>query len=272
MVNKKKGVGTERRSDIYRNRQGLVKIHSTGMGFMLVKKEVIKKTRDLGVALFDVRGQIGEDIWFCTQVQTAGYPIWLDTDVVIGHLGERELVVGETYDNYYNKNVLGLVEEATDIDGWMDHKELIYLSEMASYSKFTIEIGSYKGRSSVVLSNSDKLVCIDDWEKEEIFEEFKRNIKPNTEYLKGHSDDMVDKFKDGCADLIFIDGGHTYNQVKKDLNNYWNKLKVGGKMCLHDYIYPKFGVKEAVDEFVKENPFCLGRQIKDTSIYELVKF
>ena len=35
--------------------------------------------------------------------------------------------------------------------------------------------------------------------------------------------------------FLFIDAGHTYNQVKSDLLNYKDKVKEGGLICGHDY-------------------------------------
>ncbi len=35
-------------------------------------------------------------------------------------------------------------------------------------------------------------------------------------------------------DLIFVDGDHSYDAVKKDVEDWWPKLAAGGKMLLHD--------------------------------------
>lgn len=35
-------------------------------------------------------------------------------------------------------------------------------------------------------------------------------------------------------DAVFIDGNHSYEYVKKDLENYWPKVKPGGIVALHD--------------------------------------
>lgn len=54
-------------------------------------------------------------------------------------------------------------------------------------------------------------------------------------------------------DFIYIDGCHDYEFVKKDIECWWQKLKIGGVMAGHDYSgmgYP--GVRKAVDEFFKD--------------------
>ena len=38
----------------------------------------------------------------------------------------------------------------------------------------------------------------------------------------------------GEFDAVFIDGNHSYEYVKKDLENYWPKVKPGGIVALHD--------------------------------------
>ena len=58
-------------------------------------------------------------------------------------------------------------------------------------------------------------------------------------------------------DIIYIDGDHSYNGVKKDLSASFEKVKNGGYIMGHDYEMNmnkanntyNFGVKEAVDEF-----------------------
>ena len=39
---------------------------------------------------------------------------------------------------------------------------------------------------------------------------------------------------DGGFDALFIDGNHSYEYVKKDLENYWDKVRDGGIRALHD--------------------------------------
>ena len=57
----------------------------------------------------------------------------------------------------------------------------------------------------------------------------------------------ADQFADGSFDLVYIDGDHTYEGVKKDLNAWYPKIRVGGIICGDDIGWA--GVKQAVDEF-----------------------
>ena len=55
----------------------------------------------------------------------------------------------------------------------------------------------------------------------------------------------------GTLDFVFIDGNHAGPQVRRDLENYWLRLRPGGLLSGHDYrTLP--AVKEAVDAFAKK--------------------
>jgi len=72
---------------------------------------------------------------------------------------------------------------------------------------------------------------------------------PNYTLIEDYSDNCVSNFEDETLDFIFIDGHHSYEQCKKDINNYYPKIKKGGLVSGHDYTYCH-GVMKAVDEFI----------------------
>jgi hypothetical protein len=65
----------------------------------------------------------------------------------------------------------------------------------------------------------------------------------------------VKEFEDSFFDFIYIDSNHEYRHVKRDIEDWYPKLKVGGIFSGHDYVkdyYSKHGVcgvKSAIDEF-----------------------
>lgn len=66
---------------------------------------------------------------------------------------------------------------------------------------------------------------------------------------KGYSVPISAEFPDGHFDLIFIDGDHSYEGCKADIDAWLPKLKIGGFMAGHDYGHERFpGVKKIVDE------------------------
>lgn len=65
--------------------------------------------------------------------------------------------------------------------------------------------------------------------------------------LKGLSWEMASQVEDKFLDFAFIDASHDYESVKKDLDAWTPKVRVGGMMCGHD-INIVDGVKKAVEE------------------------
>ena len=64
------------------------------------------------------------------------------------------------------------------------------------------------------------------------------------------------KFGDHKFDFIYIDADHRYESMKKDIENWFPKLRVGGIIAGHDYcddLKPVFGVIKAVTEFRENN-------------------
>jgi hypothetical protein len=81
---------------------------------------------------------------------------------------------------------------------------------------------------------------------------------------KGYSFDILNKFKDEYFDFIYIDGDHSYDGVKDDLNLSYSKTKKNGYICGHDYTIQMFeGVVRAVNEFCLENNLRINYLTKD---------
>lgn len=75
------------------------------------------------------------------------------------------------------------------------------------------------------------------------------------------SDDAVEDFHDDQFDFIFIDGLHTYDQLSKDCENYYSKLKTGGIFSGHDFTAIA-GVNRAATEFANK----IGKKISLTDV------
>jgi hypothetical protein len=87
--------------------------------------------------------------------------------------------------------------------------------------------------------------------------------KPFVKICRAYSFDAVKEFPDEYFDFLFIDGDHTYEGISRDLVDWYPKMKSGGTFLGHDYYRRrvkakngqiiKFGVIEAVNEFVEKN-------------------
>lgn len=128
--------------------------------------------------------------------------------------------------------------------------------------KTMIEIGSYAGESTLLFSEGFdcKINCVDSWQNgydnndvasdsdmNEVENDFDLRMSgKNVIKYKMKSDDAHKFFSDNSYDLIYVDGCHIYEQVKRDLINYMPKVKTGGFICGHDYPFPD--VKRALKD------------------------
>ena len=133
-----------------------------------------------------------------------------------------------------------------------------------------LEIGSFEGISSYFISEYlmlKEIYCVDTWEGspehhqinfkniELNFDNNSKDIK-NLKKFKTTSDDFFIKDKEDF-DIIYVDGLHTYNQVKKDLINALKALKSDGIIICDDYLWNLDGDKsdipvQAINEIVRE--------------------
>jgi uncharacterized Rossmann fold enzyme len=80
------------------------------------------------------------------------------------------------------------------------------------------------------------------------------------EVIRKPSTEAANAITNESLDFVFIDADHSYNGCKNDINAWYPKVKKGGLLSGHDYEntnFSKFGVKQAVDEFVAENNLTL---------------
>lgn len=145
-----------------------------------------------------------------------------------------------------------------------------------------VEIGSWRGDNAArVLASRrpERLYLVDPWEYREeeryrdawfgaatrsgqqdmdaIYESVLARFRPNIEsgqvvVKRMRSIDAASSFADGSLDWVYIDGDHSYEGVRDDLEAYYRTVKHGGFLAGDDYEGPGWwgdGVKRAVDEF-----------------------
>jgi predicted O-methyltransferase YrrM len=139
-----------------------------------------------------------------------------------------------------------------------------HINQIEKTSEITmVEIGSYIGESSIVFAQYfKKVICVDPFENYEeimkfygdhaemdlVYHKFLENTKnyPNISNIRAKSDDAYKELKNEQIGFVYIDGLHTYEQVKNDISNYQPLIKgkfIGG----HDYSDYWIGVKNAVN-------------------------
>lgn len=186
-----------------------------------------------------------------------------------------------------------------------------------------VEIGVCNGDFSKIILSSwhGKLYMIDIWRKLDDSEYddvsnknyddggFKNTIINTEKYvdrafmLRMRAEDAIDLFGDESLDFVYIDANHKYEYVKRDIEQWFPKVKIGGILAGHDYIkldcynkenYNKglknfpiyfytdntktetfyggiFGVNPAVDEFVEQYNYDLNLTDEFTATWWIIK-
>ena len=154
----------------------------------------------------------------------------LDTNVVLDLLPHTH---GDTYDD-------GIIE----------------LLCVLSKNKNVFEIGTYRGRTTHNLAlNANKVVTFDlgsnvsndGYEDYTLGEIYKKHNHKNITQLVGDSLEFDFTPYYNQSDVVFLDGGHVYEVVKKDFKTSLKLLKDEGYIIIDD---PNWGgVKKAITEF-----------------------
>ena len=149
-----------------------------------------------------------------------------------------------------------------EIAGWFLPEECELLQKFA-VNKDCLEIGAYKGRSTICLAEVAHTVLVVDTFKAEkdgrsqsndytTLIEYTRNTKSYQNILTciGKSSEILCYIKPQSFDLILIDGDHSKIAVRDDIKISLKLLKGGGILALHDW--RRFQVTEAANEFFDE--------------------
>jgi len=128
-----------------------------------------------------------------------------------------------------------------------------------------VEIGTWKGENSLDilknLPNIKTIYLIDPWREysrykdQKVFDDaLKKTLKRLKKYkhkievIRKKSSDAIKDIPNNI-DFVYIDGNHEYEYVKRDMENYYKKLKKGGVLAGHD-ISGSSGVAKALCEFI----------------------
>jgi len=82
------------------------------------------------------------------------------------------------------------------------------------------------------------------------------------ELLRMDSVEAAGRFVDGTLDFAFIDGDHSYQGCRRDIEAWAAKVRPGGWIGGHDYGHPRrtWGVKKAVDEWAAKHGLAVERE------------
>ena len=180
-----------------------------------------------------------------------------------------------------------MIEKFDSIKGFLDLNEGIALYEevkRVSENNFCVEIGSYCGKSTCFIGqackeNKSKLITIDHHKGSEeqqlgelyfdaeVYDEklgrvntlplLEKNLAKFDleEVVKPLVMDSISasKIVENNADLIFIDGSHTFESAESDYELWKNKIKKGGTLAIHDVYDSEDEGGQAPNKIIKQS-------------------
>lgn len=156
------------------------------------------------------------------------------------------------------------IQSSIAIQGWMSIEELNILKMLSKNMTSIAEIGCWKGKSTKIFlseclgtvyaidhfkgSEDDSTYRKTNEDSDSLYNQFRSNIgyAPNLRILKTSSEEAA-KLINEEIDMVFIDGQHTFESVKQDIELWLPKTKK--IICGHDYHLPE--VKQAVNSIFK---------------------
>lgn len=160
-----------------------------------------------------------------------------------------------------------------DLYGLIFVEESAWLYNAARGCKRIVEIGSFRGKSAVILAKGSadvggQLVCIDPhinatgMEKTKFSKDDhdaflstvqKHGVADRITKLVATSAEALAAYDGVPIDLLWIDGDHSYEGVKFDLAAWKKHVRVGGTIAAHDYTHDE-PVRRAWREEITQDP------------------
>lgn len=205
---------------------------------------------------------------------------WIGKETAMGNKQLEQVRIGS------------IKEMVKDIEGWITKREEEFLYRMARQASgkgVIVEIGSYRGKSTIYLAwgakdgSRAKVYAVDPHTgspgiKELLgvseiwtFDEFLKNIE-----VAGVSDIVVPIVKtsqeaaeswDEPVELIFIDGDHEYKSVETDFKTWFPHLTLGGVMAFHDTVVTYEGPRKVVRKHIYKS-----RHFKEVGTIDSITF
>jgi hypothetical protein len=169
----------------------------------------------------------------------------------------------------------------TCVPGWFDYEDIYDTAlRKARDGAIFVEVGAYLGRSTIYLASRIKqsgknirFYVADLWdgwfyddyhqqtpmrESGDVFWHFMRHLRAARVEdvvipLKMSSLMAARLFDPGSVDFVFLDGDHSEQAVREDLQAWYPLVKPGGMLGVHDYSITDFpGVEAALDQFLEK--------------------
>lgn len=227
---------------------------------------------------------VGEDYAFCRLWERMGGEIWVVPDMTLSHHG-RGVEYSGNYHEYLMRQPTGSNAKPFDLSncevtqGWLTMFEAEFLAEQASTRKIVVEMGCAYGKSTLAMADNMApdavLYAVDNWygpledgsmleeERAGLYDKFCSNLSGHIASGKvvpimcDHADILTAVIPE--PDMVFIDGDHSYESAKRDIDFWYSKIKPGGMLCGHDAHWEE--VEKAVKEVMPDAEFVAGTSI-----------
>ena len=152
-----------------------------------------------------------------------------------------------------------------DHKDWLSVNYDVWKKYLSNFTKINyLEIGSFEGRSAVFvgeLSNTKKITCVDTFEgsdehNEINFQKVYENCSNNLNQLKNINTSLIKSTSDNFFsqnqlnfNVIYIDGSHFCEDVKRDFVNSYNCLEKNGILICDDFLWSYY-------KSLKDNPIA----------------
>jgi predicted O-methyltransferase YrrM len=188
------------------------------------------------------------------------------------------------------------VENLNSVEGFLTYREgalLFYFAYTQSHPGRVVEIGSFKGKSTVWLAKAlelsqrdEKVVAIDPhintgetgvvpvYDEQSSYDAFienlsRLNLSRSVQPIVAVSETVAKNWNEQIR-FLFIDGSHRYEDVKLDLVLWEPWVSIGGVICLHDTKFngPFVGVRRAMNEYLGTSKrFSKTLELKNMTVF-----
>ena len=278
-------------------------VDGVGFGMVVMGTNVLEKmiehykTTELCEFPYKEGIVIGEDISFCQKAKAIGFKVEVTTAVMIGHVCSAIMTMDYAEKLYKRdfsvSSILAKQEDKNEVEGWLLEEEGNLLEKLAKDNKNgnIVEIGSWKGRSTIRLAKGtiagkkNIIFAIDPHtgspehidalgEQINTYPEFEQNIK--NAGVENYIVPVVQTSEEAALTfnapigLIFIDGDHTYEMVKKDFEMWNSKVLPGGIIAFHDNHWP--GVLKVLKDIEYDPKYRIRNKKIECSITYFEKY
>lgn len=155
------------------------------------------------------------------------------------------------------KHTLTHSHKGTDIH---EHLTTLYTHVVNLKAKMVLELGVCQGESTVaflegVHATEGRLISVDPLDYKEtraMIQDY--GLGDRWTYIVADDLEFAKTWKEGPADIIFVDTSHQYEQTKKELEAFIPLLRSGGLMLFHDTASFTEGVLKPIQEFLGAHP------------------